>query len=414
MSLEYFSDRCSSLDLEIHNADLCGYLTKIGAVSPNFKTAHFCGLVVLDSGSSCFFLPRKMLAKAGGGAGEAKLLAIMTMKALVRFGRENARSGLGIKQGEEGNIAPVLDELARDFRDYGIYSERFRNFSKNRGKTDWRRTVAMETPFLSNGSPVYLDARSSKIVNSSDNLLAQIQGIIIGEIFKKHGWWLESSFGNRAPQMGCQPPRYPRDIWIELLQKFMTGLYSDRSLRLARLLREYLKFESENPKGAFFCGLKDFHTVWEKMLCEVIVGVDKEWNRKLPLPHYESHDGNLHPSSGMIPDAIVDLQDRLLVLDAKYYAATTVENSPNLADILKQMSYLNAVKSIAPNRDVETCFVFPQETGEPNKFISVKLLASQGKLSTEFPVIKCYYFQIIDIIQKYNSREKVEFGELVK
>jgi hypothetical protein len=379
---------------------------------PNHETIHYCGLAMTPDGETFMFLPRNTLSLTTSNYEEKIDAARNTMAALVRFARETDRAALGKAEGVGGILAPVIEELAQDYRDYGIYLERLRVESRNTGKPNWKKTLVKGLPYPISGGMVYIDYVSSKPVRSQDNILALIQSVIISEIYQRHSWWLGVNFGKREDLLDTPKICYPREQWIKLLQQFMRGLYSDRSLRLVHSLCTYLKAESQNSKGIVFCGLRDFHTVWETMLRDVITDVEYGWATKLPRPNYVAWDGSANLSAGMMPDIIVRSKNGLLIVDAKYYAASSVENSPKLGDILKQISYLHAVSSVEKEVVVKTCFVFPREKNTKGNYSHVMFEDRNGTTSDVFPRIECYYFPILEVMDAYIVGNHLSFETL--
>lgn len=401
-----FEDRHSADELKKKHWRLYDYLVRYGAISPDRKRVQFTGLVTLGTNETYCFVPRNSLPLREASQKHALVCAQLTMNVLKKFGASAQRSAIHYSEGESGIIAPVISELARDYREHGIYSERLKVHGINSGKTNWPATIAKELPYPSDNTAVYIDFRTTKPLRSEDNFLATIQSVIIAEIYDKHFWWLKEEFGN-TKRPSPQRVRWHRDQWPQLLRKFMRGLYSARSIHLAKLLIEYLKAENDNPEGSFFCGLRDFHTVWEHMLAKTLAGAEPFWNTKLPKPHYITTTGVAYEASGMRTDIVLRHTDRLIVVDAKYYAGTSTQNSPGVQDIIKQIAYKTAVQSVAAGTEVDTCFVFPKRTDEQSVFTQVEFRSSSGSPDPNFPHVDCYYLDIFDIMRKYVCSSKM-------
>lgn len=401
-----FEDRYSADLLKNKHKQLYDYLVQYGAISPNRKRVQFTGLITFGDNQTYCFVPRNSLLPSDESNCHALLCAKLTMNVLKKFGSGSQRTAIHYTEGETGIIAPVISELARDYREHGIYSERLKINGINNGKTNWPTTIAKELPFPSGNTAVYLDFRTTKPLRSEDNFLAAIQSVIIAEIYDKHFWWLNEEFGNtRRPKI--QRVSWHRDQWPQLLRKFMRGLYSTRSIHLAKLLIEYLKAENDNPEGSFFCGLRDFHTVWEHMLAKTLAGAEPFWNTKLPKPHYITISGEAHEASGMRTDIVLRHADRLIVVDAKYYAGSTPKNSPGVQDIVKQIAYKAAVQSVEAETHVDTCFIFPKRIGENGLYNRIEFRSLSGNPDPSFAHIDCFYLDITDIMEKYLRSSKV-------
>tara|TARA_R110002110_G_scaffold92540_1_gene241417 strand:+ start:3182 stop:4444 length:1263 start_codon:yes stop_codon:yes gene_type:complete len=390
---------------------LSGYLERIGAISSDTHAIQYCGLVVAPDGETFMFLPRTGPDEPDQSATGLLADGISTMTTLTRFARESDRNAIQKTEGRGGTIAPIIEALAVDFRDHGIFNERLKTTGINSGKPDWKRTIKRVQALHTDDGPVFPEILTSRPFNSTDNVLAGIQAAVISEIRTTHGWWLKKSFGKRPPPR-VPLVNYSRNKWIPLLRKFMRGLYMDRPLRLCRLLCDYLLAEADNRDGSFFCGLRDFHTVWERMLRDTLKDTESRWAEKLPLPVYVTRDGKSVPGAGMLPDIVIRRGDRLMVADAKYYAATSVENSPHLGDILKQVSYLRAIRTAVPSASAETCFVFPRARNTQGRFVVTKFRDREGQPVPEFDSIQCFYFPLMDVVENYNNHTLVSFDEL--
>ena len=403
---QIFEDRCTAEELKKKHFRLYDYLERYGAISLDRKRVQFTGLVTLGANEAYCFVPRNSLPLREASLKHALMCAQLTMNVLKKFGASAQRAAIHYSEGESGIIAPVISELARDYREHGIYSERLKVHGINSGKTNWPATIAKERPYPSGNTAVYIDFRTTKPLRSEDNFLATIQSVIIAEIYDKHFWWLKEEFGN-TKRPSPQRVRWHRDQWPQLLRKFMRGLYSARSIHLAKLLIEYLKAENDNPKGSFFCGLRNFHTVWEDMLAKTLAGAEPFWNTKLPKPHYITTTGVAYEASGMRTDIVLRHTDRLIVVDAKYYAGTSTQNSPGIPDIIKQIAYKTAVQSVEAETKVDTCFIFPKRTDEQSAFARVEFRSSSGSPDPIFPHVDCYYLDIFDIMRKYVCSSKM-------
>jgi hypothetical protein len=367
------------------------------------KTVHFCGLADAGTEGAVFFLPRH----AQGSPGEMLKTAGLTMRVLARYGREvESRKGIVGSPGDNAALAALIYDLARDFRDNGIYSERERYGARNSGKADWKRTISRETPFLtSSGTPVYPDTRTTRSLASHETLLAQIQAAVLSEIVEKHSWWL-SGIASRAGELrSFRPPPLPRFLWPGKLRLLLPLLYARRPVFLANAMISYLEKTAGNAGGKFVCGVEDFSSVWEHMLRKVLPGVEEGWNARLPKPGYVRADsGNVEMQQGMKTDIVVRDGTHLTVVDAKYYGATGKGRVPGWPDIVKQLFYEMALKTVVSNDEtVSNCFAFPSGGGSIQAYERVHIY-NPDQTNTDtgaFPEIDCRYFDILHVMGKY-------------
>lgn len=200
-----YSDRMAVVELASKDASVRDALAEwnVGKVDKRDRV-HFCGMVRLDSGRTAVFLPR--------GSSQSVPAAALTMKTLSRFGRDSTNRDF-ISEGDTGNsgILAVIASLADDFHSHGLFRERQRIRSRNTGKPDWQRTISRERSFVvEDGSDIYPNIATTRVIDSNDTLLAQIQTVVMEEILVQHGWWLGESRSRRNELRWCQRPPYLR------------------------------------------------------------------------------------------------------------------------------------------------------------------------------------------------------------
>ena len=400
---DIFHDRIASRELGVRNARLLGVLREhdIGKTDRK-ESVHFCGMVREDSGRMTVFLPH--------GADADMPTARLTMSVLARYGKDSATRTFDI-DGEVGNPGglSVIARLADDFRQNGLFAERQRVRTRNSGKPDWKRTVSRERAFHLDGTgEVYADLATSRAVNSSDTLLAQVQAMVLSEIVNEHSWWLEGVRSRRSDLNRIQLPKQKRNLLPTLLDGLLPRLYSRRSIFLATYLGYYLRECRASADGSFVFGVEDFHTVWEAMLRNTLRNVDEGWNQRLPKAVYQRDygQGADAPERGMLTDIVLRKGTELTVIDAKYYRAISGGTVPGWQDIAKQMFYELAVRSVAGKAfTVRNCFAFPSKNDGNGPFVKVAMLPREGgEPVVGFPPIDCHYLDVTNVMSAYVDR----------
>jgi hypothetical protein len=389
--------------------------SKLGKLSTKENNVQFCGLVCAhnqEGPTSVIFLPRKAMTYKAADLDTAKV----TMQVITKYCRSKPREDNSGQEYSGGSWLSIIKYIADDFTQYGIYSERHRIQRCNNGKPNWARTIVGETPFIGNtGNIVYPDICTSRTEDSHDNFLAQIQATALKEIEAVHGWWLSDLTKDASKFRGFQSPRIDRQLWATKLKALLPSLFSNRAIRLTKHLVKYLERESYNNQSPFLFGLDDFHSVWEKMLRDVLENTEDGWNTKLPKPYFYFDDTAppvAAPKKQMKMDIIVRQGSTLVIVDAKYYDATSVANSPSWTDISKQLMYELAMKDLQLEEgfpeEIHSCFVFPDfsESSE-DKFVKIKMKYSKSRFLSKLPEIKCYYMPIIKVMQAYLDNEKI-------
>ena len=364
------------------------------------QTVHFCGLVREGSERSAVFLPRSVRLRTMDAAR-------LTMRALSRYG-QNAENRAFSTDGDNGNpgALAVIRKLAEDFQAHGLFVERQRIRSRNAGKPDWVRTVTRERAYAGeNSGDVFPDIATTRSVDSSETLLAQVQAAVLQEIISDHGWWLEGARARRAELVWQKTPRQPRSIWALLLDSLLPQLFSVRSIFLAKYLVHYLRECRKSDAGSFVFGVEDFHTVWEQMLDETLSGVEHGWNEKLPRAVYEQYGRKPvdAPERRMLTDTVLKTPSGYQIVDAKYYGGTSQTTVPGWPDVAKQMFYAMALKSVVgDNVSIRNCFVFPGPVPTGAEYNTVQMRATvDGSVVTSFPPVECLYMDVGEVMEAY-------------
>lgn len=394
--------------LERENPELLRRLAscKLGKTD-NRLSIHFCGLAWVDHETAFVFLPRQSLSAS---APENIATAQLTMRTLARFGQEMIdRTGIAAdEEGQTGLLATIV-ELADDFVRYGVFAERMRHATRNTGKPHWARTIVREQAFMgANGSVAYPTIRTSRSRDSHDSLLARVQATVMLEIASSHGWWLEGIQERINELRGYDVPSLPRFMWPKRLRLLLPELYDVRVINLVNMLIAYLENDRNRVAGEVFFGVENFHTVWEYMLRRTLVGVEPDWNSRLPRPAYKRRDGLKEVQErGLQTDIVLRDESGLRIVDAKYYDATSIGNSPGILDIIKQFFYEIAVSSITADESVNGCFVFPALKEEDGPFLRVEMYHRDGSSAASFPNIECHYMNIRAVMTAFVLGKKI-------
>ena len=401
VSVQYLETRYQKLTAELRRQDQGKTLQK--------ETVHFCGLACTSASESYVFVPRKTV---GDSATENQRIARITMRVLAKYGQDT-RDRQGLASVEDGNVGLIstVQDLSDDFRQYGIFAERVRYATKNSGKANWPRTAARELAMVSrNGNIVYPNIRTSRTSNAHESVLARVQVAVLLEIAEHHGWWLGGLQGREAELKHYASPDFPRLLWSQKLRSLLPNLFAQRAIRLAHSLISYLDEDPRQNDGITLYGIDDFHAVWERMLREVLPGVEGGWNSRLPKPAFRrAANGHLLVQErGMQTDIVIRDGATLKVLDAKYYDATALSNSPGWPDIVKQLFYDLALISVAGDEARTGSFVFPARNNGEGPFTQVSVVRADQEPAVGFPSINCMYLSVMEVMEAYLGRRKLQ------
>jgi len=401
VAVQYLEERYQKLTSELRRQDQGKTLQK--------ETVHFCGLACTSSSESYVFAPRKTL---GDSATENQRIARTTMRVLAKYGQDT-RDRKGLSSAEDGNVGLIstVQDLADDFRRYGVFAERVRYATKNSGKANWPRTAARELAMVSgNGNIVYPNIRTSRTLNAHESVLARVQVAVLLEIAEHHGWWLDGLQGREAELKAYASPDFPRLLWPQKLRSLLPNLFAQRAIRLAHSLISYLDEDPRQNDGITMYGIDDFHAVWERMLREVLPGVEGGWNSRLPKPAFRqaSNGQLLVQERGMQTDIVIRDGTTLKVLDAKYYDATSLSNSPGWPDIVKQLFYHLALNSVTDDEVQTGSFVFPSQNHGEGPFTQVSIVGRDQAPVDGFPSINCIYLSAVEVMEAYLGKRKIQ------
>ncbi len=378
------------------------------------KKVSFVGMLVVND-STCVFLPRSVK----NDIQEQQLsLASNTLKAVTKYGKEEKKN-IDIMDDGDGRLGlgqlSIIFELLDDFRQNGIYTTR-RDIGKlNLGKPDWKRTVNRVTPFpTKNGQPVYLDTYGIKRQYFNNCEIAIIHADVIHQLDIHFSWVVTGTLQAIAPELkDYSSPKGSIAHQISRLTNELNQTYSDRDIRLLKLLIRYLKKNIGTDSANLIVGVKNFHFCWEHMLGKVLDHT-VNLNRKLPAPVYIDKDGEVLTADkkGMRTDIIMHnkFTNKYTIVDAKYYAATEVTNAPGWGDIVKQLFYEKALKTLDIEASIKNSFIFPGQSGNLKE---VRIRDRQKSTENtpvyieDFKPIYCYYTDPIEVIEHYLKGKKM-------
>ncbi|MCK0098514.1 LlaJI family restriction endonuclease [Qipengyuania sp. S6317L1] len=370
------------------------------------ETVAWVGIAHVDSDNSTVFLPHGVSESSAGQDRFAEKL----MRAIVRFAREYSRPGEG-RSSEGPNHAALLAELATDYRENGLFSQRKRIQTSADGKPDWARTVKRSIVYpMDDGTPIFLDLKTTKLSAETSNLIAMIQSEVLAEIDKNHGWWIASYFGNRKPPKRGAARGLARSKWIKFLRLTLRMLFEQRAVRLVHLLIDYLESKAGRGAGQTICGISDFSTMWEEMLRKALPNVDEGWNSKLPRAYYYQSNGSRHEGGRMEIDIVLRRTGHFCILDAKYYKATSSNVSPGMPDVSKQIMYQMAFESIQGEGTPppKNAFIFPARETGAGPFQRVEITDQDPTKARRFKPVDCLYVSTAEIIEAYAERRKID------
>jgi hypothetical protein len=370
----------------------------------------FCGLIA-NKNEVFVFMPRSVNLTCNHNP---IALASLMANCVIRYEKQSKTRVKtdDIKEGSEGSgQLSVIHELLEDYRLNGLYVSIHRKNTVNQGRTDWKRTINRITPFPDkDDKPVYPILLGNRVRINHDNIITEIHASIIYKLDLMFGWWFSDHAQNSIySSLGEISGLLERQVYcLSMLKKERASLYSDRNIRLINNLIKYLEMFATSIESPVVVGLRDFHWAWEHMLGTVLNGRTK-LNEELPIPVYYSKDNGriAAPGKSMRTDIILENKHnkKAVVIDAKYYAATNLNNSPGWPDLVKQFFYAKAILAIREDYQIKNVFIFP---GEKQIMNHVSVESMDGTLhDKDFPPIICLYVNPLEVMKHYNLHEKM-------
>ena len=415
----FYNDRTPADALPLHLKEIMAGRGLISTDGHNLVS--FCGMQV-DSNGINLFLPRSCEIEHKNYPTQIKI-ASQLMQSIERYGRE---SSTAVDPMDDGDGITGLEQLSLikallvDYRNNGLYSRRQVLKTKNTGKPDWKNTISQGVPFPnSKNQPVFLDIFGSKRQYFSNSEVSRIHASVIRRLDSKFAWLLGEQRSSSAQELKDTPkPQGDIKCQLLILQRELSLIYSEREINLLNKLSKILKQDSGELAGNFIVGLQRFHHAWEYMLKKILENT-VDLNSKLPAPVYIYKDGSTKNAfdRGMRADIFLMHSEinQITIIDAKYYAAQTVESSPGWSDLVKQFFYAKALQTSFPEFMVFNAFIFP---GKSKIFKQVKMKSrSQSIELTEdidlqFPPIDCYYICPLLVIEHFLTGTRISQKQL--
>lgn len=444
-NIEVFFDRCSvkSLPLQIENFIVKNQLTS----SRENQRVSFCGVILLE-GKKYIFFPRSSdinLIKYDV-YNHAKIL----ISALHRFFNHTKNKVFHPEDKFQLSDMVGLDQLEfrrqilADYLEHGLFFSKQDALKKNRGKIDWRVTLNKGSIFPDkNNSPIYLDYYS-KNINQYDDEVTKIHVGVLQQIFEDNLFFDPKLKKIPYNIKHANASKLNVATKIKVLKTELKNQYNNQSIRLLRLLIDFLKNSYVTDSKSTIVGVTKFHYAWEHMLAETLSNTI-DLNYLLPKPMYITK-GAANTSTikgGMRTDiCVVDkVTNSVTIIDAKYYQASSIENAPGWGDLVKQFFYEKALKTLPKysSYSIKNILIFPGTTHHFNKVRMVKILKPIPKLATfkfkvssidpkkitgsrsflinsdyiqfqdkDFPEIDCKYVCPLKIMALYTNHQKID------
>lgn len=255
-------------------------------------------------------------------------------------------------------------EIINNYMENGYYMESDRIFkTSDRGKIDWARTIQRQHAFIqANLTPVYTQYTVRKSVPNENKEITRIHMHCVYESFERLGWIF-------TPLMPPKPSG-TKDVkrFISILTDKLGNTNNDKNKRLFKSMLDMLNFMDEkNSEKQLYYGTYYFEHVWERLIDRVFGIKDKQ--HYFPRTRWLLTDRKYKEKHPLEPDSIMIYNDKIYVLDAKYYRYGITGNPNHLPDsssINKQITYAEYIyrQSNAPSDSLFNAFLMPYNAAD--------------------------------------------------
>lgn len=293
--------------------------------------------------------------------------------------------------------------------------------TQNRGKICWSKTIKNQNPLLvknndTNYSLIYMNFTVRNSNPNEDNEMTKINQYCVYESFKKIGW-LFNSYIPPKPRNKLNKNRS-----LSILQDKLSNTNEDNKKRLFKSMIKMINSMDEDSETQFHYGTNRFEHVLEKMI-DSMFGIEHkddyypkaEWNLKF------DNDTQTYP---LQPDTIMEYEDKIFVIDSKYYKYGDTRESkdlPQVTSINKQITYAEYAKTleISEGKEIYNAFLLPYNK-ESNKFGVNDLFVNvgeatgkwRGENNNRYEHIQCILIDVRYLMENYKFTSKDNIMQL--
>ncbi|HFI0162399.1 TPA: LlaJI family restriction endonuclease [Streptococcus suis] len=294
--------------------------------------------------------------------------------------------------------------LLEDYFQNGLYSNQHSIVEINGdGEILWDKTVNESFAFFSDNRPVYTDYFNRRSVVEDDNFIKKLHEVVlsrISETLELYGLLglLDLTSTNftddRLTDLGDV------DYILYMIESELSQVFNTRKQLLLRALYSYVsqKYEAERDEYASLFGTNSFHSIWEKACANVLndkldatigglglnpTGKNINYTTKIKniinKPKWSRNPKDIFETTTLIPDIITVVDNRLLILDGKYYnlrfSTKSIDGNPGVGDVTKQFLYALAYRELAyeNNLQIVNYFLMPTENESVYDFAKVDM-----------------------------------------
>ena len=254
----------------------------------------------------------------------------LLIRILKKFQNEVTNS-YGKNSFEDSFLFYEYQEVIEYFLKYGYYFEREKKYiRKDNGKINWNKTIKNIEPDIINNKLIYLDFIVEKRLLNNDSLITLINEYCVYESILKLGWLYNINLP-RKPRL-----RFNRNVFLNCIKEKINETNNDQKKNLFFAMKRIIENTSSYSSGknkSF--GTNNFEHIWEKII-DYVYGIDNTIKKNFFPKTYWLSNNTIRQNYSLIPDTILKYNEKIFILDAKYYK---YGNLPDTSSISKQIIY---------------------------------------------------------------------------
>lgn len=301
------------------------------------------------------------------------------------------------KQKVEFPINAYLDVILYFIENNGYYTEKNAIYkTKQCGNIDWARTIKKQKPTIFyNKIPLYTNYTVRESTLNDNELITNINKYCVYESFSKIGW-IFTTYMPEKPNILLDKKRF-----IIAINDKLSNTNNDKEKTLFSAMLDIIEYVDEDTEERkFYYGTNNFEIVWEKLIDRAF-GI-KNKQDYFPKTKWNLLYGRNRNNHTLEPDTIMIYNNKVYVLDAKYYkyGITGISNDlPQSSSINKQITYGEYIynKYHLENENLYNAFLMPYNSNE-NIFDLEGIFGNIGEAIGEWKENKSNYERIQGIL----------------
>ena len=297
------------------------------------------------------------------------ILAVLRTVSLAKTQTSDMSSYYSVQHERDAFPLGAFLWIINDYLTYGRYENREKVYVRgSNGRINWKRTMH-SNPIISRGNIIYSDI-VSETRSHKDNILTEIYYFCVQKSVDSIGWLYGIVFdpeGVDYYKLFINKKRY----YLSVLNTEITHTFDDqKKMRLQNMKNIITGLDDDlvNTREIVY-GVDSYDYVYEKMVDSMFSRV-KNIKDFYPNAYWELVlEEKPVKSSNLRPDTVLIKNNKVYILDAKYYRyGTTFKpgDMPDTTSIQKQITYGEYVRKVKEGlySDVFSAFVMPYSKNE--------------------------------------------------